>query len=103
MPELVFYGASDDLLEIEGYIEDEYYTNGDDVAIAEVIFPKDEGILYVVAEFGHEGWELSVTNGEEWPKGHNITFGSRPSRESDPAIIMQVPEGTIVREFDADE
>ena len=103
MPQITFYGASDDLLEIEGYFEEEFYLKENNTAIAEVVFGNDEGILYVIAEFGAEGWELSVANGEEWPKGYNITFGSRPSRESDPAIIMQVPEGTIVREFDADE
>ena len=102
MPQITFYGASDDLLEYEGYVTEELSAYGRPI-IAEVIFGNDEGILYVIAEFGHEGWELSVANGEEWPKGYNITFGSRPSRESDPAIIMQVPSGTIVREFDADE
>ena len=103
MPQITFYGASDDLLEIEGYFEEEFYLKENNTAIAEVIFGNDEGILYVIAEFGAEGWELSVANGEEWPKGYNITFGERTDYESDPSIIMQVPEGTIVREFDADE
>lgn len=102
MPEITFYGASDDLLEYEGYVTEELSGYGRPI-IAEVIFGNDEGILYVIAEFGHEGWELSVCNGEEWPKGYPITYGTRPDRETDPAVILQVPEGTIVREFDADE
>jgi hypothetical protein len=99
---MTIYGASDDLLEIES---DTFREEFDVPGSTEVLVVDPEGnTLIVTAEFGAAGraraeWTLSVLNTDgataTWP----IQFGERPGYESDPAIILEVPEGTEVREL----
>ena len=103
---MTIYGASDDLLEIESdSFTDEFEVYGP----TEVLIEDPDGAsLIVTAEFGARGkrrsdWTLGVLNSDEWPTGWTIQFGDRPDREGDPAIILDVPEGTTVRELDSDD
>jgi len=99
MAELIIYGASDDLVEVEGAFVEEFeaYPKWSGWVIA-----PDGDRLKVKAEFGARGkhksdWTLTVENTgtyPDWP----IRFGERPDREGDPAIFIDVPEGTIVKE-----
>ncbi|PBC38570.1 hypothetical protein CJ179_38920 [Rhodococcus sp. ACS1] len=96
MPELIIYGASDDLVELEGYIEDEFYVDEANEFHGSLVGPG--GSLGIFAKFGWRGWELSVTALENdghapWP----FHFGDRPDRPEDPAIFIDVPEGTKLR------
>jgi len=98
---MVIYGASDDLVEVESEtFREEWDTNGDDRWEGLVVAP-DGNTLIVTAQFGAPGanrddWTLGVENTynrPNWP----IQFGTRPDRDSDPAIILEVPEGTKVK------
>jgi hypothetical protein len=99
---MVIYGASDDLLEVES---EEFVTEFDVYGPTEVLVEDREGnSLLVKAEFGASGrmkadWTLGIENTAYWPKDWTIQFGERPDREDDPAIILDVPEGTTVREL----
>ncbi|MFD5599893.1 hypothetical protein ACFWHR_07525 [Leucobacter sp. NPDC058333] len=98
MSELVFYGASDDLVELEGAIRKEFDASGP--WRGKLIAP-DGGALFLNAEFSRAGaaldWTLWVENAETYPSWL-IRFGERPDREGDPAIIIDVPEGTTIEE-----
>jgi len=101
---LTIYGASDDLLEVEsddGSIRDEFDVYGPTEVLIE---DPDGGSLVVKAEFGAWNkrgaeWTLAIRNTDEFPEGWTIQFGERPDREGDPAIFLEVPSGTTVREL----
>lgn len=101
MSDLCIYGASDDLVEFEGAIRDEFNVDRNGEWAGTLIAPTGEA-LKVKAVYGPDEWELSLGNvpghaSPDWP----IRFGERPDREDDPAIIIDVPSGTTVVE-DAD-
>lgn len=98
MAEVTFYGASDDLVEFEGAISEEFNTYSR--WQGRLVSPSGESLI-LSAEFSKPGsdsdWTLTVENSADspsWP----IRFGERPDRDDDPAIIIDVPEGTIVKE-----
>jgi hypothetical protein len=97
MAEITIYGASDDLVEVEGYIRDEFeaYKPWKGTLIA----PNGDRLI-IRAEFSKAGaeadWTLSIENTGTYPSWP-IKFGERPDREGDPAIIIDVPEGTIFK------
>jgi hypothetical protein len=98
---LTIYGASDDLVEVTGEYDDEFGAyNG---WRGKVIAPNGDSLM-VIAEFGKAGsdadWTLSIENTGTWPTWP-IRFGERPDRGGDPAIIIDVPAGTVVREVEA--
>lgn len=97
MADLIIYGASDDLVEVEGAFREEYdaYSGWR----GRVTSPDGDSLI-VTAVFG-EGeadWTLGILNSSSWPDWP-IKFGERPDREGDPALIIDVPEGTIVEEI----
>ena len=97
---LTIYGASDDLLELEGYINEEYTA----YRKATLVLRAPTGAqLAITAEFDGatpipgEGWALSILHSDPqwtWP----VRLAERPDRPDDPAIVLQVPAGTCVRE-----
>lgn len=97
---LTIYGASDDLLELEGYINDEY----DALRPITLVLRAPTGAqLAISAEFGGatpipgNGWVLSILHVDPrwvWP----VCLSERPGRLDDPAIVLDVPRGTTVSE-----
>lgn len=96
MPEVTIYGASDDLVEFRGAIYDEFNLYGN--WVGELIAPGGDSLI-VSAVFGNPGsksdWTLSVENNGTYPSWP-IHFTERPDMEGDPAIVIDVPEGTTV-------
>lgn len=96
MSTLTIYGASDDLVEVEGEFHEEFsaYTGWK----GEVVAPNGDslGVSAVFGE-GDADWTLSVYNTGTWP-AWPLRFGDRPDRDGDPALTLEVPAGTIVRE-----
>lgn len=98
MSELTIYGASDDVVVFDGAITAERDAcsswSGDLVA------PNGDS-LTIRAEFSKPGsaadWTLEVQNTGTWPSWP-IRFANRPDREGDPALIIDVPDGTIIKE-----
>lgn len=104
MRELIIYCWSDDLVELRGIVEDEFDTSdgcwGADVAAL------DGTCLFVWAhwcgEVNPDGWSLGVVAGSgktSWA----IRFGRAIEFDQDsdpevPALIITVPEGTVVKE-----
>ena len=100
MSMLTIYGASDDLVEVEGEFREEFSAyNG---WRGRVVAP-DGDALIVTAEYSKPGadaeWTLGVENSGTWPDWE-IHFGERPDREGDPAIRILVPVGTVVEEVE---
>lgn len=99
---LAIYGASDDLLEIEGLIEEEFecYT-----ATTLYVKTPDGAQLAVTAEFcgtgpmSHigSGWVLTVHHSDpHWT--YPIRLERRNDYDEDPAVVLEVPVGTTVTE-----
>lgn len=101
MAELIIYGASDDLLEVEGVLREEFECyDGCKIYVSD---PVTGERLLVQAEFSKPGsasdWTLSVENDGPWPDWP-IRFGQRPDMEDDPAIFLEVPVGVTLTEVE---
>ena len=100
MAELIFYGASDDLVEFGGVISDEFGAYDARPWRGRLTGPGGDSLI-LTAEFDRPGtqaeWTLGVENSGTWPSWP-ICFTERPDREGDPAIIIDVPEGTKIVE-----
>ncbi|MBM4575560.1 hypothetical protein GS415_03945 [Rhodococcus hoagii] len=96
MPEVTIYGASDDLVEFDGAIREEF--DACSGWAGELVAPDGDSLI-VSAAFGVPGaradWTLSVENTDTYPSWP-IRFTERPGYEGDPAIVIDVPEGTVV-------
>lgn len=96
--EVTIYGASDDLVEVEGQIEgaDEYDALSGWVG---ALTSPDGESLVVRAEYCKPGsraeWTVGVENTETYP-AWPIRFAERPDREGDPALVIIVPVGTVL-------
>lgn len=98
MSMITIYGASDDLVEVEGEFSEEFSAyNG---WRGRVIAPNGQHLI-VTAEYSKTGddyWTLGVENTGTWP-AWPIQFAEAP-HEGDPAIIIEVPAGTVVEEIE---
>ena len=96
---ITIYGASDDLVEVEGAIREEY-TLGDPCTRLRLTAPDGDNLDVVLAfdaPIGCLDWTIRVEaiNGyPAWP----IQFHERPNYKGDPAVTLTVPAGTTVRE-----
>jgi hypothetical protein len=99
MSELLIYGASDDLVEFGGAVDEEYNVYGPSTFMVRISNGDKRSVFCVTANFGN-GWELSVgtnTGGLEFPV--EVAFTHRPDREDDPAILFTLsPEDTVIVE-----
>lgn len=102
--ELTIHGSSDDLVDvlIDGRYVEEFDCPGKWTGKIE---DTEGNALIVTAEFGSSkkgrdaDWTLGIENSGTWPDDWTIRFGERPDREGDPALILTVPDGTVVREI----
>lgn len=114
MPDLIIYGASDDLVEIEGVFEEEF-TVPKGGWCGRVEAPNGE-YMFVTVEWcsrtNREGWALGVdTDGgpfPSWPSRYvrsadvaSLTVGYIGDPDN-PALILDVPVGTVVKTEDLD-
>jgi hypothetical protein len=102
---IIIYGASDDLVEVDGRPEvaEEYGCWSKPCRLR--LTAPDGMSLDVVAQFGRRDARLDWTTTVEavnaypsWP----IRFIERPDREGDPAVEIDAPEGTTVVEIGGD-
>lgn len=88
-----FYGASDDLVELEGYISEEFDLPPE--GWTGCLIDPDGNRVELSADYIRE-WELSVKvitgNVVEW----DVRLTDRDGTEYDPAIEIDVPEGTTL-------
>lgn len=97
------YGASDDLVEVEGAIREEYAL-GDPFTRLRLVSPDLESLDVVLrfdGEVGDLDWSIGIeaVNGyPSWP----IRFHERPGYEGDPAVTIDAPDGTTVLEVPND-
>lgn len=105
---LTIYGASDDLIEVEGYINEEYPAHRVHGLVTLVVTAPDGARVWITPEFDAEplrgvgeGWALAVRHAGYWP--HPVQLGARPDRDTDPAVILTVPEGTTVAVWEPEE
>lgn len=98
--QIIIYGGSDDLIEIEGALSEEYGIFGSPRTVGTVILESPAGeTLEVTLEFT-TGWEITLpaigedfSNRSPWP----IRLGQNPENDEDPALFVDAPIGTTVR------
>lgn len=99
---ITIYGASDDLVEVEGDVCEEY-TLGLYGTWLRLTAPDGER-LNVAAVFdsqvlnGALDWMLTVTAVDAYPSWP-ICFHERPGYEGDPAVTIDAPPGTTVEDI----
>ena len=94
MPELIFYGASDDLIEVEGAIEEEYPADSGDRANL-LVFGPDERSAIVSVGYTEDGvW--AVTYGQAY-EDTPVYEGRVTARGYTAVLTIEVPEGTMIR------
>jgi hypothetical protein len=94
--EILVYGASDDLVEFEGAINEEFDCYGDWFG---VLSAPNGDKLNLRLSFGKFGWliQVSASSDDGYPEWL-MHFTERPDREGDPALSILAPEGTTVTE-----
>ena len=92
---ITFYGASDDLVEFEGGVDEEFDLPFGSKWRGLLVAPNGEQIS-LTAKFGRQGWELGVIATEDGYPSWPITFSERPGSGGDPAIVIDAPLGTEV-------
>jgi hypothetical protein len=94
---LTFYGASDDLLEVEGAVVDEFDALSGSTRVR--LTAPDNGTLDVIGQYGRPGsaleWSITVEAVDAYPSWP-IRFHERVDREGDPAVTIDAPVGTTV-------
>lgn len=97
----LIYGASDDLVEVEGAVREEYGLGASGTQLR--LTAPDGQSLDVLLDFGAgpAGAELAWTIGvyaasayPDWP----IRFGERPGYEGDPAVTIEAPADTTIED-----
>lgn len=100
---IIIYGASDDLVEVEGAIIEEFQLAAGGTRLR--LSAPDRQSLDVLVDFGGPvGARLDWTIGvyavdayPDWP----IRFGERPHYEGDPSVTIEAPVGTTITEVPA--
>ena len=96
---ITIYGASDDLVEVEGAFCDEYSLGHAGTRLR--LTSPDGDTLDVTADFGNRpgllDWAIAVEALNAYPSWP-LHFHERPGREGDPAITIDAPVGTVVVE-----
>ena len=99
MAEITIYGASDDLIEVEGAVSGEAYLIGSESWV--ILTAPDGATLDIMVGFcarNPDGWSIVVeshgSHTPPWP----IRFVPRPDSggNDDPAVIIDAPDGTVV-------
>jgi len=100
---ITIYGASDDLVEVEGAIREEYAL-GDPCTRLRLVAPDLESLDVVLlfdGEVGDLDWSIGVEAVNAYPSWP-IRFHERPGYEGDPAVTIDAPDGTTVLEVPND-
>ena len=96
---ITIYGASDDLVEVEGAIREEY-TLGDPCTRLRATAPDGDSLDIVLRFDGQVGsldWSIGVEAVNAYPSWP-IRFHERPGYEGDPAVTIDAPAGTTVQQ-----
>ena len=96
---ITIYGASDDLIEVEGAIREEYALD-DPFTRLRLVAPDLESldvVLWFDGEVGDLDWSIGVEAVNAYPSWP-IRFHERPGYEGDPAVTIDAPDGTTVLE-----
>ena len=110
MSDLIIYGVSDDLVELYGAIRKEFIAPGVDGWTGRLTAPDGSNLL-VVAKFW-SAWEFTIEDGSTprppWPirtgrRGDYDKSEHRAHTAENPALIIDVPEGTTVRKVVDDD
>ena len=99
MAEITIYGASDDLIEVEGAVRGEAYLL-DRESLVILTAPDGATLAFMVGFCSRnpDGWSIAVeSHGRRtppWP----IRFVPRPDSggNDDPAVVIDAPGGTVV-------
>ena len=92
---ITIYGASDDLVEVEGAIREEYAL-GDPCTRLRLVAPDLESldvVLWFDGEVGDLEWSIGVEAVNAYPSWP-IRFHERPGHKGDPAVTIAAPDGT---------
>lgn len=100
MAEITIYGASDDLIEVEGAVRGEAYLIGRESWV--ILTAPDGATLDIMVGFcsrNPEGWSIAFESHGRHTPPWPIRFVPRPGADvfyDDPAVIIDAPDGTVV-------
>ena len=103
MTDITIYGASDDLVEVEGAVREEYPL-ADPCSRLRLTAPGGASldvVLWFDGAIGALDWSISVEAVDAYPSWP-IRFHECPGYEGDPAVTIDAPEGTTVKAVDHD-
>lgn len=101
MPDITIYGASDDLVEVDGAVREEY-TLSDPYTRLRLTAPDGDSldvVLWFDGTIGTLDWTISVEAVDSYPSWP-IRFHERPGYEGDPAVTITAPQGTALAEME---
>ncbi|MCC3292884.1 hypothetical protein [Arthrobacter sp. zg-Y1110] len=95
---ILMYGASDDVVVLEGAIDDEFGCY-DKLWQARLTAP-DGTSMQVSAHYGRDGWALASgpvdgNTGKTWP----VAAGKSPDDKENPSLRIDAPAGTTIEVF----
>ncbi|SHT53840.1 Uncharacterised protein [Mycobacteroides abscessus subsp. abscessus] len=97
MAELKFYGASDDLVEFEGVIREEFDVYKPALFLLTITDGDDQAQFELSAKFWAD-WELSVGAKSHWSNiDVDVKFTAREDYDSDPMVVFDIPDGASVK------
>lgn len=101
MSRITIYGASDDLVEVTGHIDDEFGVGSNGVWEGELIAPSGEGLRVSIVYTSAGTWSAGIAPLDEdvplplWPVGLEVAETGYST-----AIGITVPEGTTLTEVE---
>ncbi|WP_156251000.1 hypothetical protein [Pseudactinotalea terrae] len=99
---IVIYGASDDLVEVEGAVRKEFQLAADGTRVR--LTAPDGQSLDVLVDYGggpvgsRLDWTIGVYAVDAYPDWP-VRFGERPHYEGDPSVTIDAPVGTTVTDI----
>ena len=102
MPELKIYGASDDCVEFEGAIYDEFYLSQDNTWTGVIKSPKGDVVTVRASYYvdNPNGWDVRILSashaGAPWPYRKKSVYGNEEGTEENTYITLDVPAGSTV-------
>lgn len=98
--QIIIYGASDDCIEIDGAVRDEFNVYDEPVTL-ELKSPSGE-IMKVTLEYGPDRWKITLPQISENYGDWSFTFGDHPDAGDGSAVFIDAPAGTTVRLEESD-
>lgn len=100
MAELIISGHSDDCVDFEGVIRDEFYVDGNGEWSGWLESPDGDAVEVYVSfcKTNPKGWKVSLLSECPWPVREDVRYNSGYDDDEDYYLVLDVPVGTVVEQ-----